>query len=268
MCDHESDAGIDKRDRLCMQARLAEQAERYEDMAKYMKDLTKLVCASEGTDKDLNQEERNFLSVAYKNVVGAKRSSWRVIGSIEHKSADDTFGKKQHAKEYKQKIESELKDVCNDVLELITEYLLKGAQSSIESRVFYLKMQGDYYRYLSEVASDDGACNVKCAEDAYNAAMELAKGSENSAGLDSTHPIRLGLALNFSVFHYEIKNDSNCACELAKQAFDDSMAKLDSIPEDTYKDTTLIMQLLRDNLTLWTADRQHDSGDQGEDLGQ
>lgn len=236
-----------------MKARLAEQAERYEDMAKYMKELTVVACASEGTDKDLNQEERNFLSVAYKNVVGAKRSSWRVIGSIEQKS-DDTSGKKQHAKNYKEKIESELKDVCNDVLDLIKNHLLKSAQTEAESTVFYLKMQGDYYRYLSEVATDDRAFNVEHAETAYTKAMEFAKGSESNSGLDSTHPIRLGLALNFSVFHYEIKNDGKCACELAKQAFDESMAKLDTIPEETYKDTTLIMQLLRDNLTLWTAD--------------
>ena len=70
-----------------------------------------------------------------------------------------------------------------------------------------------------------------------------------------TNPIRLGLALNYSVFYYEIKNVSDKACELAKTAFDDAIAELDSLPEDSYKDSTLIMQLLRDNLTLWTADQ-------------
>ena len=65
-----------------------------------------------------------------------------------------------------------------------------------------------------------------------------------------THPIRLGLALNFSVFYYEIMNDPSKACELAKKAFDDAIAELDSLKEDSYKDSTLIMQLLRDNLTV------------------
>ncbi|MCL4151686.1 UNVERIFIED_CONTAM: hypothetical protein GTU68_064854 [Idotea baltica] len=68
--------------------------------------------------------------------------------------------------------------------------------------------------------------------------------------LPPTHPIRLGLALNFSVFYYEIA------------AFDDAIAELDTLSEDSYKDSTLIMQLLRDNLTLWTSDMQGD-GDGG-----
>lgn len=71
--------------------------------------------------------------------------------------------------------------------------------------------------------------------------------------LTPTHPIRLGLALNFSVFYYEILNSPDRACHLAKQAFDDAIAELDSLSEESYRDSTLIMQLLRDNLTLWTS---------------
>ena len=78
----------------------------------------------------------------------------------------------------------------------------------------------------------------------------------------TTHPIRLGLALNFSVFYYEISNNPAKACELAKKAFDDAISELDHVKEDTYKDSTLIMQLLRDNLTLWTSDDRQD----GEEL--
>lgn len=90
---------------------------------------------------------------------------------------------------------------------------------------------------------------------AYKAASETA-----NSELATTHPIRLGLALNFSVFYYEILNSPDRACRLAKAAFDDAIAELDTLSEESYKDSTLIMQLLRDNLTLWTSDLQTDDG--------
>lgn len=93
---------------LVQKAKLAEQAERYDDMAASMKAVTE-------SNEELSNEERNLLSVAYKNVVGARRSSWRVISSIEQK-AEGSERKHAMAKEYREKIETELKDICKDVL--------------------------------------------------------------------------------------------------------------------------------------------------------
>ena len=93
---------------LVQRAKLAEQAERYDDMAAAMKEVTEL-----GTE--LSNEERNLLSVAYKNVVGARRSSWRVISSIEQKT-DASERKNTMAKDYRERVEKELKDICHDVL--------------------------------------------------------------------------------------------------------------------------------------------------------
>jgi 14-3-3 protein beta/theta/zeta len=89
-------------------AKLAEQAERYDDMAAAMKKVTE-------SGNELSNEERNLLSVAYKNVVGARRSSWRVISSIEQKT-EGSERKQTMAREYREKIEKELKDICQDVL--------------------------------------------------------------------------------------------------------------------------------------------------------
>ena len=86
---------------------------------------------------------------------------------------------------------------------------------------------------------------IEDSQKAYSEAFDIAK-----TQMQPTHPIRLGLALNFSVFYYEILNSPERACTLAKQAFDDAIAELDSLNEDSYKDSTLIMQLLRDNLTV------------------
>jgi len=135
-----------EKDELVQRAKLAEQAERYDDMAASMKAVTE-------TGIELSNEERNLLSVAYKNVVGARRSSWRVISSIEQKT-EGSERKQQMAKEYREKVEKELRDICNDVLALLDKFLIAKA-SNAESKVFYLKMKGDYYRYLAEVAVAD-----------------------------------------------------------------------------------------------------------------
>ncbi|KAM9384027.1 14-3-3 protein zeta-like [Pholidichthys leucotaenia] len=243
---------MSEREMMVSQAKLAEQAERYDDMAKNMKEVTE-------QGQELSSEERNLLSVAYKNVVGCKRSSWRVLSSIEQKSESSQDEKKSfQTKKYRMEIETELNEKCKELLELLEKYLIPTAQAS-ESKVFYLKMKGDYYRYLAEVACEDKRKDaVSNSENAYNEAKEI---SEKE--MPSTHPIRLGLALNFSVFYYEIQHDNNKACCLAKKAFDDAIAELDKLDGDSYKDSTLIMQLLRDNLTLWTSESE--DGREGEE---
>eukprot|EP00340_Litonotus_pictus_P005624 CAMPEP_0170514680 /NCGR_PEP_ID=MMETSP0209-20121228/1255_1 /TAXON_ID=665100 ORGANISM="Litonotus pictus, Strain P1" /NCGR_SAMPLE_ID=MMETSP0209 /ASSEMBLY_ACC=CAM_ASM_000301 /LENGTH=116 /DNA_ID=CAMNT_0010798865 /DNA_START=513 /DNA_END=863 /DNA_ORIENTATION=- len=115
-------------------------------------------------------------------------------------------------------------------------------------------MKGDYNRYMVEVSqqSEEKSILTTNSEEAYESATESAQ------ELPNTHPIKLGLALNFSVFYYEIMNDPKKACDLAKKAFDNAIAELDNLKEDSYKDSTLIMQLLRDNLTLWTSGQEEE----------
>merc|ERR1712226_1783049 len=112
-------------------------------------------------------------------------------------------------------------------------------------------MKADYYRYIAEFS--EGTEKSKAAENARLAYADAEAVAEKD--LVVTHPIRLGLALNYSVFMYEVLQKPEDACKMARTAFEDAIAELDNVAEDSYKDSTLIMQLLRDNLTLWTSDQ-------------
>jgi len=227
-------------------ARLAEQAERYDEMSDSMKKVAQL-------NEELTVEERNLLSVAYKNVVGSRRASLRIISSIEQK--EESRGKEDHllkAREYRKKVEKELTNICNDILEVLDKHLISKSTGA-ESKVFYYKMKGDYHRYLAEYPTgDDRQASAERALEAYKSASEIAQ------ELLPTNPIRLGLALNFSVFYYDIMNSPDNAIQLAKQTFDDAIEKLEHLQDESYKDSTLIMQLLRDNITLWTSNADED----------
>ncbi|KAL7009399.1 hypothetical protein EMMF5_001030 [Cystobasidiomycetes sp. EMM_F5] len=236
-------------------AKLAEQAERYDEMVTYMKNVAKL-------GVELSVEERNLLSVAYKNVrlnpaearvrqltldwqvIGARRASWRIISSIEQKEeSKSNTPQVEKIKTYRNKVETELADVCNDILKVLDEHLIPSAVAG-ESKVFYHKMYVSTSLYITAQGSDSfemlffsigkviitdtsrslhrgkpGNVSVvtqtcskymlrsdmprsaasEAAHESYKQATEIAQ-----TDLAPTHPIRLGLALNFSVFYYEI----------------------------------------------------------------
>ena len=129
------------RDRNVYLAKLADQAERYDEMAEYM-------TAVSNSDQELSVEERNLLSVAFKNAVGSRRAAWRMISSVEAKETSKGNGELANAAgQYKAKIEKELHDICNNILKLLDKHLIP-ASKNVESKVFYCKMKGDYYRYV------------------------------------------------------------------------------------------------------------------------
>ena len=130
-------------------AKLAEQAERYDEMADYMKKVS--VC-----DEELSVEERNLLSVAYKNAVGSRRASWRIISSVEQKeSSKGNNEAAARAGEYRLIVEKELDDICDKILKLLDDNLIKNSTTG-ESKVFYYKMKGiefQAYRQIKNSAS-------------------------------------------------------------------------------------------------------------------
>jgi len=228
---------------------VAEVSERYEDMCRCLK---KIVLTKSNASEPLTVDERNLLSVAYKNVVGGKRQSWRTLVQGDFSGMDEEILTK-----YRNLVEKELEEVCHEIISLLEKLLQIPDEENYENRVFYLKMSGDYYRYLSEFKSEKELHDS--ADKMYKEAYDLAKEK-----LPDTHPTRLGLVLNYSVCCYEILKKKEEACKMAKEAFDNAIEQLDSLNDDSYKDSTLIMQLLRDNLTLWTSE-EHQDEDGNED---
>jgi len=225
-------------------ASVADEAECYQVAVDSLKEIVK-------QNVELSVKERDLLSAAYKNLIGPKRSAWRVVSAAAEK--EDKFA--NLVKDFKAKIEAEIFALADEVVAVLNAHVLPHATEN-ESKVFWHKMEGDYHRYAAEIASGDKRKQVaEKAESAYKVATGLA-----SAHLDASHPIRLGLALNYSVFQYEILENKELACNLAKEAFDKGAANEAS---EFYNDSAPI-QLLRDNLLLWSAGEDDKDDDDNE----
>merc|ERR1712083_763730 len=221
-------------------ARVAEQAERFEDMVTY------LAAVLDSKGGDVTADERNLLSVAFKNLISSKRAACRTIAAIEqnpkYSKFNDALGK------YKETIEGQLTADCEKVIKMIQEKVL-AKPCAEEAKAFFTKMVGDYYRYIAENVRDAKLEEVKNkALEAYNDANEIT--------LPPCNPIKLGLALNFSVFHYEVMKSHKAACDLADKSLQDALDKIDELEEDDFRDAKSIIELLKENLTLWKEEEE------------
>jgi len=232
-------------------ARVAEQAERYEDMVDFLEE----VLSQKGST--VNPDERNLLSVAFKNLISSKRSACRTISAIEQNPKYAKFNSALDA--YKKKIEGQLQDDCQKIIDMINNRVVSQKEISGEAKAFFVKMIGDYYRYIAENAKGDNLEAVK------NAAM---KAYEEANGIDlpACNPIKLGLALNYSVFNYEVLKNHSKACTLADEALQSALDKIDELEEDDFRDAKSIIELLKENLTLWKEEEEGDDEGQIEDL--
>tara|TARA_B110000285_G_scaffold225168_1_gene283005 strand:+ start:158 stop:877 length:720 start_codon:yes stop_codon:yes gene_type:complete len=230
-------------------ARVAEQAERFDDMVGFLK----AVISSKSDD--FTTEERNLLSVGFKNQIGSKRTAIRTISAIEQNPKYSKFN--EGLATYKGKIEQELYNQCIAIVDIVKSMCVQKCTTD-ETKAFFQKMIGDYYRYVAECAKGDQLDTVKNgALEAYN------ESNTNCQTLNACNPIRLGLALNFSVFHYEVMNDHKKACELGESALSDALEKIDDVDEETFRDAKSIIELLKENLSLW---KEEDEQNAVEDL--
>ena len=226
-------------------AMLAEQCSRYEDMMSFLEDMVKT------KSDDLTSDERNLLSIAYKNTISLDRQAIRTLLAYESKEAKKPESLYlDYIREYKAKVQKELEELCNKINNTIDNNLLPKA-SNDEAKVFYHKMKGDYYRYIAE--NVDGETKKKYSDQgltSYNAALEASK------SIDYKNPIKLGLALNLSVFYYEVVGDKDKACSLAEETLNKSKEALTGADEeeDEVKDAQSIVSLLQENLSMWKVE--------------
>lgn len=185
-------------------AEIAEAAERYEDMSEFVSKALS-IRRQQARHLTLNEKERGLFSVAYKTVISAKRNSLRLLISISSKSSvPEKSGLSDEMSKLMSAIEEELGKTCEEAI-AICDQVLENPELLSDHVVYYLKMKGDYYRYLAEFAADKEKEEItERAEESYQEAVDQA--TATNVGVAS--PIFLGLILNFSVFYYEIMGNT------------------------------------------------------------
>lgn len=243
--------GIVDKDNVMLLARIAEQSEQYDDMIDILKPYFEL----KSVEEDLSSEERNLLQVAYKNAVGLRRIAWRAAkkASITNKFAPYN----EHIVEYMTRLENELVNICKDLLNLIAKHLMPRAKrtQNIEAIVYFLKLQGDYFRYVAEVS--EGERHEKGVERCLKCYNE---GIEQAEQMQPGDPTRLSLQLNFSIFCYESLKEQDQALEMATQAIEEAEENMGEIERSKQSESQTIKQFLKENVTQWKQ-KMKDTGD-------
>ena len=231
-------------------ARFAEQTKQYEDMFEYTKSFIAL------SNHDLSKEELHFFSTSYKVMTGNLRAEIRALTLIEQNV--DYLGDQERLDiilDLKDKIINELTGLCKEIIDTIDNKFSKV--TDIENKINFLKLKGDYYRYLTEVELNGQTKEAYCKK-AFNIYTE----AENlSKGISIVNPIRLGLVLNLAVFYYENNREPLKGIILLKTTLNAALTKLSTIREGDYEETSTLVQLIRDNIALWT-----DSKDELDDV--
>jgi len=248
--DVEQTPVVEIKEKYLWKAKLAQEANRFEEMAQYMRKVAE--CGV-----PMTKDEDNMLAAAYKNVLDTKRSSRRTLLTIEQKDGITSW-EATVVRHYRARIDDELRALCTEVLTLVDSWLMSDQSETSDPSigVFYWKLCADYNRYAAEVIDDPGdrAAVVAISRAAYERADRLGRKS-----LRPIDPIRLGLMLNYSVFLYQVCQQRRQGHDLAKHAFDEALAEIDTIDDSMYDDSTLILRLIRDNLTIWIQENGGES---------
>jgi 14-3-3 protein epsilon len=224
---------------------LLDQTDRYPDMVHLMKRVI-------ASDPVLNADQRNLLSVAYKNIITGRRNGLRYLSGLLER--DDTKSSEQRIAQvvtFQKAIVAELDQYCHELIGLVDSALLP-ASTDPEARVYYLKLKADYWRYISEnKQGDEKAGAAQQAGEAYEAALAIA-----SADIPPYTPTSLGLVLNYAVYLYEIGGKKQEAIDLAKKTHEECALTIGNNTKEAYTEATGILQLLNENVSIWSQGNQ------------
>ena len=231
-------------------SKLYTKAELYKEVINFIKEFIKL-------NPKIEKEECDIISTGFKNMISDKRASWFTLNSMEHKEKKKKRNTVKEIKEIKNHIENEIRETCKELQDLIDKELLPKNEED-EILVFLYKLKADYFRYICEFAEgNEYQDNLIKAEEYYKKAYEIA---------DKKLPIincnRVSVALNYSIFLYETKKDKKSGFDIAQNTFKESMKFIDDLEKPKYRDTLLIIQLLKENIIFWNSEM----GDEEEKL--
>jgi 14-3-3 protein epsilon len=231
------------RDALLFMAQVLDQTNRYSEMVDLMKRVVAL-------NPVLSVNERNLLAVAYKNRLNIHRNGLRIMSAIgQHDDGTVTSWRVAQVAAVRSKVIDELNTLCLDFVNMIEQTLLPVTRDD-ESRMFFEKLRGDYYRYICETSTDDQLAQMTAnARKAYEDAIEIGKATQSLAT-----PGFLGLVLNYTVFLNEVVGSRVEATELAKKTYLEASTLIDNESEESYSEATMLLQILRDNITNWNEE--------------
>ena len=193
--------------------------------------------------ENLTPEDEATVSVVTKGRIDQLRRARRILCVVEEREENKAKVNRVLAlRGFKSKIEEELAGLLNQFISSIDNAFLQHPTSE-PARILFLKMKADYCRYLAEIQR----MPVNQVQAAYVAAYDAARNS-----LGPAHPLRTGIALNYSVFHYEIVGNKDAAIQIAKMAYEEGNSAAKSLPPEEKDDAMEVINLIATNLKNWT----------------
>ena len=227
-------------------ATILENAGKHEEAMKYMEEIAK------SKKNDLSIEEINLLTISFNNQITKKLNQIKILNKV---IAKDELTNSKYLKtdtNIRDIIQRDINDICNKMINLCDNYLLNKTEKN-ETKILYLKLRGQYYRYLSDVLENEQQKDAnKNAINSFNEAFELID------NLSVTNPIRLGFILNYAIFQYEFLNDIDTAIKITKENFEIGINQLEKVNDNNeYQNASSILMLLKQNIDMWEREKEN-----------